>query len=226
MTNRTKTGTGLVAVFDIDGTVLDTMPKMHNDINGAFKRLGYEVTSEQIDAQRGWYDISTRLGISKEDFDREFDKRKSWEQSLKDGEAPLFPDTIPCLEYLANEGVTLAALTMSDPKYTKAKIDYHGLNKYFGDRIAVTPVTAKNKREEASQLIGKINPSSIRGAYFIGDKGNDVAVSEDIKDIYSINTSGIYVNRSVKPVPQELTKYHNVKSLAEIPAIMGVQNGR
>ena len=53
MTNKQRK----VAVFDIDGTILDSMPKMRADIKSAFRRLGYTVNDEQIAQQKGWYGI-------------------------------------------------------------------------------------------------------------------------------------------------------------------------
>jgi|GEM_PF-1877909 len=224
MTQKTKK---LFAVFDIDGTLLDSMPKMHADIIGAFSRLGYKITPEQITAQKGWYDLSSKLGVKKEDYDREFDKRKSWEESLRDGEAPLFRDTLPCLEKLAQQGVTLATLTRSLPEYTKAKLDFHDLNKYFGDRIAVTsPSKAKSKTNDAIELVKKINPAFLQSAYFIGDRAEDVTVAHDVEDAYQLTSSGIYVNRNGSSVPPEMSQYHIVRSLDEIPAIIGEYNGR
>jgi len=237
MTNKQRK----VAVFDIDGTILDSMPKMRADIKSAFRRLGYTVNDEQIAQQKGWYGLAEALEIKRENYDLEFDKRKSWEQSLADGEAPLFMDTLPCLEDLASQGFILAALTKSDPKYTKEKIDYHKLNRFFGDRIAVTPVDQKSKKVEAIELIRRIGVSPYvsgikKGSpvYFIGDRVEDVIVAEDVyKASYSnpgfqdglfesyIMTNGIWLNREGKSQPQELNDYRTIKSLAELPAIIG-----
>ncbi len=118
--------------------------------------------------------------------------------------------------------MVLATLTKSLPEYTKAKLDYHGLNKYFEDRIAVTPVTSKSKSAEASELIEKIGLETINQAYFIGDRTEDVLVEKEINRDYELKTSGVYVNRLEKPIPQEITTYHSIKSLEELPKIIGV----
>ncbi len=219
MTN-TSNYNGIVAVFDIDGTTLNTMPKMRADIKGAFSRLGHIVADEQIAAQKGWYGLAGQLGINQEDYDREFDKRKSWEQSLRDGEAPLFEDTLPCFELLLSGGATLAALTKSSPEYTRAKLDYHGLYQYFGDRVAVTDIKSPSKRAEALQLINQIGKPNIKQAYFIGDRTEDVIVASDVQSELYVPSQRVYLNRERKPVPQEVSLYPTINSLGELPEVI------
>ena len=135
---------------------------------------------------------------------------------------PIFKDTIPCLEKLCSEGFILGILTRSIPEYTKQKLDYHNLNKYFGERIAITSVNAEGKGKDAINLIKKINPSFIDSVYFIGDRVEDVLVEKDVRKKYLLNTEGIWLNREGKSTPEELKKYHQVNSLIEIPKIAGL----
>lgn len=219
MTN-TSNYNGIVVIFDIDGTILNTMPKMRADINGAFSRLGHIVTDDQISAQKGWYGLATQLGISNEAYDHEFDKRKSWEQSLRDGEAPLFEDALPCLEALLSGGATLAALTKSLPEYTQAKLDYHHLNRYFGDRVAVTDIKSPSKSVEALSLVRQIGIPSIQKAYFIGDRTEDVTVSAEVYQKLYVPSNGVYINRERKLIPQEVSLYPVITSLNELLGVI------
>ena len=211
-----------VLVFDLDGTLIDSTPKLTGEVIRAFAKLGKDISEKQIIPNKRWYELAAQYGIPKEDFKREFDKRKSWEDSLRDGEVPLFSDALPCLETLLNRGVTLAALTRSAPEYTKAKMDFHRLEKYFEDRVAITPITAKSKRIEAIGLMERIGCESIKCAYFIGDRTEDIVLAKEISNLYDfIKTNGIYINREELPIPEEVRTYPAVKSLAEIHAIIG-----
>lgn len=133
----------IAAVFDMDGTLVNSEKKIRLDVAEAMKSLGVRISPEEIAGN--WYDLAQRYGIDNEVFDREFEKRKSWEDSLRDGEVSLFSDTLNCLDTLQDHGITLAILTRSNPEYTHAKINYFGLERYFKDRVAITPVKSKGE---------------------------------------------------------------------------------
>jgi len=225
MTNKTQRE---LVVFDIDGTLLNSMPKLTADARRTFQRLGLgnRVTDEQIRNTKDWYELVAQYGISREQFDRELNRRKSWTQSLRDGEAPLFGDVRYCLEALTGASITLAALTRSDPKCTAEKIDYHGLSRYFGGRVAVTPVTAKSKEAEALELVKRVGAETVSRAYFIGDKPEDVQVAPSVQRALGVPSTGIYLNRNGSLAPGEVHEYCQIRSLEEIPAIVGGYNGR
>jgi phosphoglycolate phosphatase-like HAD superfamily hydrolase len=215
---------GIVAVFDVDETLLQSGRKLKYDVVNAFSRLGKKITPEQVAGD--WYKLASDYGLSKEDFDREFDKRKSWLESLKAGEAPLYPDSIPCLETLTEQGVRLVALSKSIPEYTDIKLRYHDLKKYFEAVETVHP-KEPNKVQGALNLLGRMTPETLERAYFIGDRPEDVTVADEVSKELKIETIGLYLNRSLKPSPEEVSKYCQIKSLEEIPEIIsGGKNGR
>lgn len=225
MGNENKNQKRKLAVFDIDGTLLDSGKKLEIDAISAFARLGRAVTTDDLRAHT-WYELAAIHGITRDEFDASMDKRKSWEQSLRDGEAPLFDDAIPCLETLAKAGVALAVLTKSNVEYTDAKLKFHNLARYFGDRVAVAHVTSKSKDAEAIGLVKRIGPTFVSRAYFIGDRKEDVSVSEAVGREFGLDSEGIYLNRNDLAVPVEVAKYHQVKSLAEAPKIiLGGEDG-
>lgn len=208
-----------LAVLDIDGTLIDSARKLRQDTIDAFERLGVKgITHEEIRSAKSWYELVEKYGLDKEKFDREFDKRKSWEQALRDGDAPLFEDTIPCLEQLASQGTILAALTRSFPEYTKAKLDYHGLSKYFKDRVAITPINAPSKEKEANQLIELVKRDNLLGkAYFVGDKAEDVTIAKSVQSRWNLNSTGIYLNRENVAISGEIRGYKIITSLSKLP---------
>jgi len=224
---------GLVAVFDVDNTLIDSGMKLKNDVVGAFSRLGMEIGVDDVVGD--WFALAESYGFDREEFDNALGNRKSWEESLRDGEAPLFDDVYECLDQLQGAGVALGVLTRSIPKYTRTKLNYHGLEKYFGDRMAVTPVQVKRgKEQEAIQLIQQVGPEIVERAYFIGDKVEDVVVDNVVHREFWIQTHGVYVDRKGRGSPKEIDEVkhpyerYKVASLSEVPGIVleGVEDGR
>lgn len=216
MTNNNYKRT--IAVFDLDNTLIDSQAKLNADFVGAMSRLGITITPEEIKAGK-WYETAQKYGFSKEAFDKAFDQRKTWEQSLADGEVPIFPETRGCLEELASRGIRMSLLSKSIPKYTKQKVDYFGLNKYFEQIVTVHP-EEPNKTKGAIELIIKMNPCAGDYAAFIGDKEEDVAIAS-IGKSYKLNAKGIYVNRDGLILPD----YASVKNLSEVNKKI-IKNGR
>ncbi len=222
MTNQNK---GLVAVFDMDNTLIDSGKKLESDVANAMSRLGITISSEEARA-KDWYGMAEKYGVSREQFGESFGKRKTWTQSLRDGEAPIFPETYETLDILQSKGIRLGLLTKSDPAYTKEKIDYFNLERYFGDRIAITPVSEKNKNREALELMRRLSPETLARAYFVGDRPEDVLVTEPVEREIGVKSKGFYLNRNGLIVPEEVRGYRAIKSLSEVPIIIvGEENG-
>lgn len=217
-----------VAVFDMDNTLIDSARKLKHDVVDTFYRLGVNIPLAQIKGD--WYKLAESYGVDRNVFDKEFENRKSWEESLEAGEVPIFSDTVPCLEKLSQEGIRMAVLSKSIPEYTRAKLDYFNLNKYFEQVETVHP-RVSGKREGAINLIKRMNPSTIKETYCIGDKPEDVVIEKDIyrmgfksltpfRIIPEIETKGIYLNRRKLKVPKEVRGNIRVASLKRVPKII------
>lgn len=219
---KTQNKDNLAIVFDLDNTLIDSRAKLKADVIEAMQRLGHYITPAEA-GTRDWYTMAAKYGVSEQDFDASFDKRKTWEESLQSGEVPIFLDTIPCLEKLAANGTRLALLSKSIQKYTDVKLEHFGLRDYF-ETVETVHLRNPNKREGAISILETLGPSTVKKAWFVGDKPEDVVIAKDISDKYSLSTGGIYVNRNNIPVPAEVEIYHSVKSLDEIQRI--IQNGK
>ena len=219
MTKMEDIGKIKVGIFDLDGTLINSNAKVRRDFIETMARLGVDVTHEE--SLEKWEKIAEKHGISADQLYKTFDERKSWEQSLKDGEVEIFPETHSILDYLRSNGVELALLSRSLPKYTDVKLDYFGLRRYFGAIETISP-SAPSKIRGARTLIEKINPEKIGHAWFVGDKEEDVSISRDIEREFGITSNGIYVNRNGGEPKFERGNYRVIKSLEDIPEIMGV----
>ncbi len=202
-----------VAIFDVDGTLIDSGKKLANDTIQAFSRLGYSITPEE--AGIDWRELTQKYQIPFEEFDRALSQRKSWQDSLKDGEVTLFPETIRVLNELTERGIRLGILSLSIPKYTEAKLGYFNLIRYFEQIETVSPFSGKSKDKGAIDLIRRLNPKTLERADFIGDRSGDVVCEQAVKRAfsdYNLTTRGIYINRK----GQKLDGYTSIQNLEEI----------
>jgi len=202
-----------LAVFDLDGTLINSKGKLVSDVVGAFNRLGVNIGPEEIH-DKNWYTLAANYNISKEAFAKSFDKRESWQESLNRGKVSMYPDAKKCLDYLKDNGAHIALLSKSNPEYTRAKVDYFGLNEYI-QQIAISPVYAPSKNKEAAELVKKF--PDIDKAYFIGDSEGDVTIADYVHQKFKISTGGIYVNRENSA---KIQGYYNIHSLGEVPKII------
>ena len=212
----------------MDGTLIQSEAKLRMDVVHTMERLGVQIDHTKVGDD--WYALAHSYGISKKDFDREFRRRKSWEQSLREGDVSLFPDVYPCLDELLRRGIQAGVLTRSSARYTRLKIDHFNLGKYVRNNVEVTPVNKENhptKEEEALRLIKKLDLESVTNVYFIGDSPEDVLVAPRVSNRLGIKTQGIYISRNQVPIPEAVQNYPIVRSLEEIPGmILGDQNGK
>lgn len=212
------TNKGSIAVFDLDNTLIDSGRKLEADVIGAFSRLGYTVSPEEVKQYKSWYEHAAKYGIPKEVFEKAFDQRKSWEQSLRDGEVPIFPETHSVLERLKERDIKLALLSKSIPEYTDPKLDFFDLRKYFQEVLTIHP-REPSKDPAAIEIVKRINPETIEGAYFIGDRAEDVTCERAVREAYKedrIETKGIYVSRN----GGALEGYPSVQSLEGVLTII------
>jgi len=211
MENKRKTK-GKMAVFDLDGTLIDSNQKLTNDMIGAMKRLGITIMPE--DTHGDWYKLAAQYNISKEELNESFDKRKTWAESLSDGEVNVFPDTYRTLESLRSAGVKLGLLSASVPKYTEQKLNYFPeLRKFFKDNIEVVHPEKGTKSREARSLIDKLDPGE---AYFIGDRVGDVEIVAVGRKL-EIPSRGIYVNRNDRQIelPEDCIQVYSLEEAGE-----------
>lgn len=197
-----------LAVFDLDNTLIDSKRKLRKDVMTAFEGLGVRISSEE--SKDDWYEVARKYGFTKEQFDNAFDKRKSWEESLGDGEIPIFPETKQCLEELADKNVEMGLISKSLPEYTQTKLDFFDLGKYFNAIETVHPEEG-SKLLAAEKIVNQNLKPTLR-AYFIGDSEGDVKIASDIRDKYNLFTQGIYVNRK----GEKIGGYENARNLYEV----------
>jgi len=210
-----------IAIFDLDGSLVDSDMYMSKEIIKTFNCLGVSITEEEanIEGKKDKYKLASKYGFSRDELDRTFKKNVKGlyplDNALRSGNVTLYPETLRVLETLEKNGVVLGLL----PRATKEsdliyKVQHLGLEKYFGDRISVVSNSQKTKYNSAVELLKKMQGQE-GDVYCIGDRAEDVLVANDLSTNCQLNAKGIYVHRSNFP-DANLGKYKMVKTLDEI----------
>ena len=114
----------ICAVYDIDNTLIDSNKKLTNDVVETFARMGKQIKPSEV---RGdWYALAENYGLDRDDFDKEFENRESWESSIKRGIVRPFPEAYKALDEVRDQRIRMMALSRSIPEYTDLKLDLLG----------------------------------------------------------------------------------------------------
>jgi HAD superfamily hydrolase (TIGR01509 family) len=177
------------AIFDLDGTLLDSMPIYDTAGGDTLRALGYT-------PRAGLYDALRTLSGNEvlEYFHREYDTRetiaeleaaldKQLERFYADT-APLKPGVARLLEALRGLGIPMAVATATRRIHVEAALERTGAAKYFS-RIFTCPEENTGKREPTIFL---------RAAEFLGTAPGETYVFEDsLHAIKSAKSAGFYV---------------------------------
>jgi len=219
--NLNKAGEGKVAIFDLDGTLVNTDRYLADDITAAMSRLGVAISQrEAVEAKKDWYELARKYGFDKEQLDEAFSYKGAgtWKDAVDSGVIELFPETCEILDSLRDAGVNFGLLSRATrPRNANYKIDNFGLREYFEDKIVIVGSGKAGKTEGALELLTRM-PGPIQDAYFIGDREEDVKITREIRPKVSYDTHGLFVDREGLFPAAEGCK--SIKSLEEIPGII------
>jgi len=213
-----------IAVFDLDGTLVDSDRLMSRELIETFKGLGVSITEEEasIEGKIDKYALASRYGFSRDALDesyrKNFKSKYSLDDALDSGEIALYPETTRVLDALREDGVDLRLLSRATRESDALqKVNYLGLEEYFGDRIKV--VSGNQTKYQGALDLLKMGQGQDGKVYCIGDRAEDVLIADDLTRNYQMNAQGIYVHRSDSP-DTNLAGYKRVKTLDEIPELV------
>jgi haloacid dehalogenase superfamily, subfamily IA, variant 3 with third motif having DD or ED len=170
------------AIFDLDGTLLDSMSVWENAGTNYLKRIGIEPREGLRDAI-----ISLSLMQAAEYFQREYGVKASVKEIMEGvdsavedfyvNEAKPKDGIIGLLDTLRDRGVKMCVATATNRHLVEAGLSRNGMLSYFGRIFTCTEVGA-----------GKDCPNAFNAALeFLGTKREETFVFEDA--LYAIKTA-------------------------------------
>ena len=174
------------AIFDLDGTLLDSMHIWHDVDEEFFRRRGLKVTNEYIEIIKNMHlkaaavYTKEKYGIE-EDIDQIIDE---WLELCAEGyinNVDLKPGVFEYLKALNEQGIKMAFATASERVVCEKTLEKHGILKFFSSYAYVSEIN-----------IGKTEPDIyLLAAERIGVDPSSCVVFEDIaKGIRSAKRGG------------------------------------
>ena len=171
-------------IFDLDGTLLDTIDDLTNSINYALNKFGLATHSPK--------QCLKMIGNGKENFVKKAlpaDKLHLAEKLLEIAwghyydnaliETRIYPEMLETLEKLADYGVKMAVLTNKDQKTAKMIVDHYFCDRFFDSVTgAVNDIAPKPEPEKILNLINKMGFSAEK-TLMVGDSEADIAVGKN-----------------------------------------------
>ena len=138
-----------VVAFDLDGTLVDTLPDLHTATNLTLNDLGYGVVSRDIVRRYIGQGIeyllkelfkSLEINTGKEDFVKLAAQFRSHYAAHVCDESVLFPEMLEVLQCLQEKGMGIACLTNKSEEFTSPILDRLAVRHYFQEVICL-PLT-------------------------------------------------------------------------------------
>ena len=140
-------------IFDVDGTMLDSMPVWHHSGEQYLLTLGIHAPAElgnilfSKTMQQGAEYIRKRYRLKQ----TEEEIRRGILQVVADAyrrQVPLKPSVIPFLDQLRDAGIPMVVVTATDQPLVRAAFERLGLEKYFTDIVTCTDFGSGKDRPE------------------------------------------------------------------------------
>ncbi len=184
-----------LAIFDLDGTLVNAFAAINTSFNYTMRRLGYPRQAAQtIRRAVGWGDkFLLRPFLLSEDCNKGLliYRRHHKKALLKDSK--LYPGVRRLLIYLRSKGYFLAIASNRPTLFSRLLIKHHGLERYFSSIVCAD--TLKQGKPHPQILQRSIEKFSLcpSEAVFVGDMLIDAQTGRraKVKTIIVLSGSGI-----------------------------------
>lgn len=172
------------AVFDMDGTILNTIDDLRDSVNAVLSHFGYpERSPEEIRTfvGGGSYQLITLAlpeGCSKETVDKVHDYYRPYYAAHSEIKTAPYPGVVELLNDLKDAGVKLAVVSSKPdgPVNTLCKKYFDGI---FDISIGDRPGLERKPAPDALYLALKELDVDKKDAIFIGDSEYDIAIAKN-----------------------------------------------
>ena len=177
--------------FDLDGTLLDSVPDLAEAADKAVQSLGYPTVSlEQVKSYVGngadlliGRSLSQNMQVSP-DIDAEtlLEARRIFDDYYQQGGhrlSHLYPHVQKVLAQLHESGFKLALVTNKPSKFVPEVLAKHGLDAYFVDVIGGDTFTNKKPDPEALNWLLDKHRLESSEMLMVGDSKNDILAAQN-----------------------------------------------
>ncbi|ASJ14376.1 TIGR02253 family HAD-type hydrolase [Thermococcus radiotolerans] len=207
-------------LFDIDGTILTEMPLIQLFLPQVYDKLSKKFGISKDEAREqflgeifgrrdtyDWHDWNF--------FFRLFDLDLNYEELLETYPHKLhvYPDTVPTLEWLREEGYLLGVIT-SGPEYQRLKLKLAGLLDYFD--VVVTRDDVNAIKPEPKIFLYALEDLGVEPgeAMMVGD-----SLSQDVYGAKNVGMTAVWINRDGEE-GYNMADYE-IRTLHELRKILG-----
>lgn len=171
------------AIFDLDGTLLDTLGDLADSMNHILKQYdlperSYEEMADFLGRGSAYYlDMASGGNWKGTDFDKRLEEYKAWYGSHMDRKTQPFPGCLEMLESLGEKGIKRAVVSNKFDSAAKALCSLHfgeRLDCVLGEGNGLRPKPAADMILAAAERMGLTTKECV----FVGDTEVDLAAAK------------------------------------------------
>lgn len=173
-----------MVIFDLDGTLLDTLDDLCNSVNYSLRTNNFperslaEVRTFVGNGIRLLIERSVPEGTSKELIDKTFECFKTYYAVHCNDKTKTYPGVMDMLKELKKNGYKIAVLS-NKAQYAVTKLCDIYFNNLLDDAVGARENVAKKPSPDALYICAENNNINLNNVIYVGDSGVDVATANN-----------------------------------------------
>ena len=198
-----------MVIFDLDGTLLDTLDDLCNSVNYSLRTNNFpERSLEEVrtfvgNGIRLLIERSVPEGTSKELIDKTFECFKTYYAVHCNDKTKTYPGVMDMLKELKKNGYKIAVLS-NKAQYAVTKLCDIYFNNLLDDAVGARENVAKKPSPDALYICAENNNINLNNVIYVGDSDVDVATANNagvrgIADRKSTRLNSSHIEESRMP---------------------------
>ena len=173
-----------MVIFDLDGTLLDTLDDLCNSVNYSLRTNNFperslaEVRTFVGNGIRLLIERSVPEGTSKELIDKTFECFKTYYAVHCNDKTKTYPGVMDMLKELKKNGYKIAVLS-NKAQYAVTKLCDIYFNNLLDDAVGASENVAKKPSPDALYICAENNNINLNNVIYVGDSDVDVATANN-----------------------------------------------
>ena len=173
-----------MVIFDLDGTLLDTLDDLCNSVNYSLRTNNFperslaEVRTFVGNGIRLLIERSVPEGTSKELIDKTFEYFKTYYAVHCNDKTKTYPGVMDMLKELKKNGYKIAVLS-NKAQYAVTKLCDIYFNNLLDDAVGARENVAKKPSPDALYICAENNNINLNNVIYVGDSDGDVATANN-----------------------------------------------